>query len=65
LPQTTGDLAANDDVLAGHQASDLAFLSDYDLRSLHVAFDLSVDLQDTTADDLKPLSGDLEIVADD
>jgi hypothetical protein len=61
----TRDLAANDYVLAGNHTSDFALLTDYDLRTLHVAFDLSVDLQDTAADDLEPLSGDLEIIAND
>ena len=61
----TGDLAANYYVLASNHAGDFASLANYDLRTLHVAFDLSVDLEDTPADDFKPLAGDLEIIADD
>ena len=60
-----GDLAAHDNLAAGDHSRHLTFLAYDDLGSLDIAFDLTVDLQDTPADDLQPLTDDLEVVADD
>ena len=43
----------------------LPLLADDDLSRLDIAFDLTVDLQDAPADDLQPLTDNLEVIADD
>ena len=40
-------------------------ITDDDLRASHVAFEIAVDLQDASADDLEALAGDPKVIADD
>src|SRR5262245_26850355 len=59
------DLAAYHHLLTGDQARYLALLADDHFGGLHVALDLTVDLQNAAADDAQPLADDTQIVADD
>src|SRR5712692_9378089 len=52
------DFAADDYLFANHHTRHFAMLADDDFGALHVAHDLTVDLEDT-------LAGDLQVVADD
>ena len=60
-----GYFAIDENLLPGDQARYFTLFADDDLGSLHVAFDLTVDLQNSAADDFQPLADDAEIVADD
>jgi hypothetical protein len=42
-----------------------AFLADNNFYGHHVTFNLTIDLKDSTADNLQPLAHDLEVVPDD
>jgi hypothetical protein len=45
----TGDFAAYDDLLARDHTGHLALLTDDDLRRLHIALDLAIDLKGAAA----------------
>jgi hypothetical protein len=60
-----GHGATHDDLAARDHSRHLPLLADDDLSRLDIAFDLTVDLQDAPADDLQPLTDNLEVIADD
>jgi len=55
----------DDNLLAGDHAGDLATFADDNLDGLHVTLDFTVNLKQTSPNDLEPLAHDLQIVADD
>ena len=59
------DFAAHHDLLTCNHAGDFATFTDDNLDGLHVAFDFTVNLKQTSPNDLEPLAHDLQIVADD
>jgi len=59
------DSAANDHLLTRDHAGHPALLAHDNLGGLNVTLDLTIDLQNTTADDLQSLSNDFEVVPDD
>src|SRR5262245_26803944 len=56
---------AHDDALGRDCARHPSLLTDDHLRADHVAFEIAVDLQDASADDLEALAGDPKVIADD
>jgi hypothetical protein len=56
---------AHDDTLGRDCAYHPSLLTDDDLRADHVAFEIAVDLQDASADNLEALAGDPKVIADD
>ena len=59
------DHTADDHLLTCDHPRYFALLTDYNFSSHHVALDLAVYLKDAAADDLQPLTDDLEVVPDD
>src|SRR5262245_1543500 len=57
--------AADDHTLSSDHTCHLALLTNNHLCALHVSLDFSVDLQDTSTNDLQSLPNDLEVVAND
>jgi len=51
--------------LARDHSRHSAFLTDNNFYGHHVTLNLTVDLKDSTANDLQPLAHDLEVVPDD
>ena len=60
-----GDLATHDDLSACDHSRHHSFLTDDDFGRLNVTFNLTIDLKDAAADDLKPLANGLEVVPND